>query len=560
MASIVNFNSRAIIEPGVYARTLGSVETVLPQGQSNILLWVDTGNLNTSAGFGGTIAGELTNGKGAIYFFQTAEDVKKAVGGGILYGLADVLFKPTKSLSVPGVGGIYYVRAATSAAASVTFTFTGGGSAGGSFVIKNKTEGLAGNGALGGLGNSLSLGFGAQMKAGRLDPAKFRIVFYRGSYTALNATVTPSVSFNGIAQAQTSPNEILETPEFDNAIDLAYFLSTDVRFNSLFKATTATVTGTGVVTSADLSTNSALKLFAGGTQTYNTTHLDTVLENVAELDYTFVMTDRFGTTATDTYCQKIVNHIKSASDYEQFFFAPAGLDKDTADDVLDVSNPQHSVQVAQYYNTPRVYTVHGDVYRRSPIAGQTNYRYNVLWTAALMCARMAGVPPQVPIVWLDIDIEGVVHDPLKKERERFIQTGVMHLRNVEDVGGWVVADDINSMQNNIQDVYSDGTSPQGSIMRIASSLNKGAVQGIRRTFVAGRNVNTSSPVDIKSWMENYLQQNVATSQADDLILSFKNVTVTLSGSDYNINYSFTPNGPVKRFFITGFMLPVSLTA
>jgi hypothetical protein len=303
-----------------------------------------------------------------------------------------------------------------------------------------------------------------------------------------------------------------------------------------------------------------LKLFAGGTQTYSTTHLDTVLENITELDYTFVMTDRYGTTVTDAYCQKIVNHIKSNSDYEQFFFAPAGLDKDTADDPLDVSNPQHSVQVAQYYNTPRVYTVHGDVWRKSPISGQTNYRYNVLWNAALMCGRMAGVPPQVPVVWLDIDIEGVIHDPLKKERERFIQTGVMHLRNVPDVGGFVIADDINTMQNNIQDVYPDGTSPQGSIMRIASSLNKGAIQGIRRTFIAGRNVNTSSPVDIKAWMENYLQQNVASPQADDLILTFKNVTVTLTGSDYYINYAFTPNGPVKRFFITGFMLPVSLTA
>lgn len=560
MASIVNFNNRAIIEPGVYARTLGTVETVLPQGQSNILLWIDTGNLNTSNGFGGGIAGELTSGKPAVYFFSKAEDVKKAVGGGILYGLADVLFKPTKSLNVPGIGGIYYVRAATTVAASVTFAFTGGGANGGSFVIKSKTEGLAGNGASNGSGSSLSQGFAAHMKAGRLDTTKFRIVFYRGSYTGLNTTVTPNVAFNGIVESQTLPIEILETPEFNNATELAYFFSTDAKFNAYFKATTATVSGTGAITSADLTTNSAIKLFSGGTQTFATTHLDTVLESVNELDYTFVMTDRFGSTITDSYCQKIVNHIKTGSDYEQFFIAPAGLDKNTADDPLDTTNPQHSVQVAQYYNTPRVYVVHGDVYRKSPVAGQTNYRYNVLWTAALMCGRMAGVPPQVPVTWLDIDIEGVLHDCSKKERERFIQTGVLHLRNVSDVGGWVINQDINSMQNNIQDVYPDGTSPQGSIMRIVSSLNKGAIQGLRATFIAGRNVNTSSPIDLKLWMQNYLQQNVATAQSDDLILDFKNVTVDLQGSDYYVNYSFTPNGPINRIFLTGFMLPVSLTA
>jgi hypothetical protein len=96
-------------------------------------------------------------------------------------------------------------------------------------------------------------------------------------------------------------------------------------------------------------------------------------------------------------------------------------------------------------------------------------------------------------------------------------------------------------------------------MRIAALLNKELKLNMENQFV-GQNANNASPADVKSFTEGYLSVRTATATEDNLILWSGNVTVSLSGTDMQVQYAFRPNGPVNRIFITGVMLNVEASA
>ena len=108
-------------------------------------------------------------------------------------------------------------------------------------------------------------------------------------------------------------------------------------------------------------------------------------------------------------------------------------------------------------------------------------------------------------------------------------------------------------------VYPDGTSPEGSVMRIASLLTKELKINAESQFI-GQNAATGSPADVKAFVEAYLQARTVRTNTDNLILNFVNVSASLQGTDYYVSFGFTPNGPVNRMFFTALMLNVSLSA
>lgn len=556
MARIVTFNNRTVFEPGVYARVLGAVEAPIEEASFGNLLFIDTGNHSDQYGYGAGVNGELSQNQ--VYQFNNANDFKNAVGGGLLWDLVTYLFKPSSDNRVRGISSLFYIRAATTVAPLVSFTFTGGGTNGGILAFNSKVEGIAGNGVASGANSSLSRGFSALMVGGVLDTSKFKIQFKRGTYRGLDDTVTPNELYNGIAEGDTEPEIILETPEFSNVQEVIDWANVNTEFGNWFSLDSTTgVAGTGVVDAADLTANATEKLFSGGTQTFATQDLTDALEAVTELDYTFVMCDRFGSDATASQISAIYSHIENNARFEKFLVVGGGRDADTFNDPTDTVTPDHSAQIAGFYDSSKVYVVHSDIFRAN-FNGSAARRYNVLYHAAMVAGRNAGLAPQVPTVWAELDLLYPVHELSRNERQIAIQSGVTHLRNVPQRGGFVINDDINTRQENSQDIYGDGTSPHGSIMRIISLLNKELILNLESNFIAGANVNVANPLDVKNYIERYLRDRTAAPNEDDLIISYQNVAVTLQGSDYTVSYAFVPNGPVKRFFVTGFLLPISL--
>jgi hypothetical protein len=559
MSQPVTFNDRTIIEPGAYAQIKGAVERAVVAGEFSTLVFIDTNNLNSGGyGWGSGVNGTIQNGQDAIYEFDNLVDFQTAVGGGVIYDLAKFWFKPSRDIRQPGIRKLFYVRALTTAPATETLTFVGSGSDGGVFTIRSKAEGLVGNGATNGLSSTLSTGFGIRMVAGTFDANKFKVQFYRGTYRGTDTTASDTPLIDDRAENTTEPELLTESIEFDNVAQLKAWMDGNTIFNDYFELSSYTLNGTGEVTTADLTALAGWNLFAGGTQSYSADDLVDALDALREVDYTFITSDRYGTL--DAAALSIFNHTVADHDYNSFFIFGGGFNSGDFNDPADNSTDRtHSIQQAEQLDSAFAYVVHSGV-KRPNFNGTAIRNYSSLYHAGLFAGRLAGLEPQVPITWLDLDITGVVHQLSKSEREFAIQNGVIHQRNVQERGGFVVNQESNSKQDNMQDIYQDGTSPHGSIMRIASLLNKELVQNLRRNFIAGQNANTSSPADIKSYVETYLRGKIATPNDDNLILNFQNVTVQLSGSDYNITYAITPNGPISRIFVTGFLLPINLSA
>ena len=146
MATKFLFNNKTASKPDVYAQTKSGITNAaqaLPYG--NILI-IDTGS-GAEFGVGSGITGTLKQNQDSVYEFTTIDQMRNEIGGGLWWLLAKPLFKPYKTLA-DGVAKIYYVRAAETTPAEITYSFVGGGANGGNFALQCNYEGKVGNGYL----------------------------------------------------------------------------------------------------------------------------------------------------------------------------------------------------------------------------------------------------------------------------------------------------------------------------------------------------------------------------------------------------------------------------
>lgn len=549
MAKVITFNGRQIVEPGSYSRIIGGETNPPDTATFGNALILDLGQ-GAGFGFGSGINGDFESGNKSIFQFLNLDDFRTAIRGGIYWDLAKWLFKPSRDVGIKGIDSLFLVRAATTTKAAFSYVWVGGGANGGTFEVEARSEGTGANGVINGTSGDLERGFAMNMIAGIIDTAKFIVEFKVGTFRGLD---TNGVPFNNIAAEDTVSETIVRSIEFNDIADLIAWATDDAVFQSFFALGAATaVAGTGVVDAADLAANTGLKVFVGGTESYGAADLTKVFANIKELDYTFILADKFGDDAEDLENSQILAHFITESEFSQRFLVIGG-----GFDETKFTQALGSLPAAAVYDSELVHVVHSGTKKAIP-TGSGFREYPSIYHAASVLGRMAGGEPQDPVTWKDLDWDGVVHELNLSEREQAIQAGVVHMRDVPDLG-LVINQDINSLQNNEQDIFEDGTSPHGSIMRIAALLNKELTKNTRVRFV-GQNVNTASPADVKAFVEGFLQFRTATKTDDNLILSFKNVNVSLAGSDYTITYGFVPNGPINRLFITGFMFNVNLTA
>jgi hypothetical protein len=75
----------------------------------------------------------------------------------------------------------------------------------------------------------------------------------------------------------------------------------------------------------------------------------------------------------------------------------------------------------------------------------------------------------------------------------------------------------------------------------------------------GKTSAVASPQTVKNFVETKLNSLTATSDSDNLIVSWKNVKVTAKNTDYYITYDFQPNIPVNKLFFTGNVLDLDVS-
>ena len=467
---------------------------------------------------------------------------------------------------------------------------------GGTFTLKTFNEGIGANGIL--FEGELIKGFGWKLEAGVLDTSKYRFVFYTGNYHGVNsadpnfsveawdvataygvgalsysnglvwtsltaantgnlpetnltdwAIVDTTDNYGGVKPSQAISMAVTASPELNTLGELFEWMDYDTTFKSYFKVVTKTIVGGGKIDDTDLVALSGWQTFGAGTTSYASEDFDEVLDNIAEEDNSFFLMDKWGAAAKNATNTKLLSHIASDSEFEKFVVIGGGHGKD------QFQGQDGSLDTAKYYDSAKMICVHGGVKVPSTAGGEKELAS--IYHAALYLGRTAGLEPQVPSTWKDILISSPVHELSKKERQLALMGGVIHQRYVEGKD-WVINQSINTLQRNEVLFLPDGDSYEVSIERIRSQINKELIYNSRIKFVGG-NLNTASAEDVKVFTEGYLYSRTVRPNLDNLIMSFRDVKVTLQGDAWKIGYAFVPNSPINKLFFTGVMLDANIS-
>lgn len=551
MAQKLIFDNKSTVLPGVYTSfTSGITNPPISATFGNVLI-IDTGRGAGYAG-GSGIAGTLKSGKDSIYSFQRLQDYRNHVKGSLLWLLGEPLFQPQGAGNAPGVPLIHFVKAAATTPAEISFTFTGGGANGGTFVSQVRDEGTCGNGVEDS-NNNLTRGYAGVMRASTLDPTQFVIDFYVGTYKGADSEGDP---WDFVADTATEPKLLVSSPQFTNISTLIAWAKNDFTYNQYFKydAVDSSVSGTGLINSADLIANAGNTLAAGGTETYSTTHLDTVLDNITELDYTFVLATDYAGDAISSDNSKILSHIVNEAKYRKFMFVGGGNDETAFEDGdLSSGGAGSSIETAEFYDSERVIVVHaGCKLRRRGASGFKDR--DSIYKAALVLGRIAGNAPQVPVTFKSLRMDGDRHLLNTIDQTKAQNSGVLCTIYDTDFGAWTVLQGINTLQDNEFFITDDGKSHEISIECIKAQLSKEIEINAKRSLLGqtnGVNRNTLTAEDGVQWLDTFLATQTATETTDNLITSYRNITTQFVGDTLKFNYSFDPSFPINKLLFIG---------
>lgn len=538
MATIVNFHGKNHIEPGAYAATAYAPVSVVNTATFGNVMMIDTGlSLNGSYEFAGGsgVEGELNKGLKSVYEFQSYEDFLNFMGGGLVSDIAANIFTPRDG--VLGAPKLYYVRAATTKCATIVLTM----SAGNTLTLKCKNEGIVGNGVK--TDSVLRVGYMAKIVAGE-ESGTFKLQVYRGSFMGVDEAGEP---FGPYSLSDSTPNLIVESEELKTLGELYNWAISDKQMLAHFVISKTGSDSTALVAIDDT-------LASGGSTEYlNDNEYDKILEAISELDITFFLCTNLnadsGKGVDAATNGKLFTFLKQTAKFTEFMVVPGG---EADDDLFGNSNTSESI--AKYYNSGQVVVVHG-----APIVPRKDRngtkQLHTIYLAAAIVGLNAGLAPQTPLTFKQVKYQMFAYDLKKREREKALQLGIMHVRNVS--GQWVVNQGVTTLQDNKKTIANDGQSFELSIELIKAQLNKELILEGELRFT-GQTAAQASVQSVKNFTETKLASLVAYPGSDNLILSWKNTKVTVKNGDYFISYDFVPNVPVNKTFFIGNILDLSI--
>ena len=647
MATEFFFNGRLIKQPGAYSTIVAGQRNAPLNLDYGRVLVIDTGTTGGKWGGGAGINGELATGKDAVYRFDNVEDYQFFLKGGPLWPVSNGLFRPDVTTAALGASEVLHAKAATTVAATMTFSPIGGGSNGGTFAFKTRDEGFIGNGELnetraqsiltitaaGGTGDSITLtlnsvqiatyttvagddiaairdglitslqaiglsdlistttngfvftnianrgdqdngdtvtptvtgtltatatnlsggvdgtelakGYAYQFVPGVINASQWIMRVYVGSWTGLH---TDDIAFNGIGRDIAEPRLVAESPEFDNVQTLIDWSTTNAQFGQFFDALdTNAIIGDGSVTSTDITTDTYF-FAVGGTETYLPQRLDEILTAVTDELFSFIITDITGTDAhQNSMITSIINWIVNTSKYErQLFVGTGNVESDFAG----------SIAAAQGFDRDFVVAVHGQVGFTSQLTASGFRVFNSLTHTAYVLGRTAGRPPQVPVTNKTLGVDMLGHNLTSRQRDRGLDAGLLVSFFNQFLNRIVVLQGVNTLQDNKVIFNNMGQSHQISFKRVVAQINMELIVNAEINLLAdegGVNANTLHQGIIRNFVETYLESRLAVPDLDNLLLNYREVTVTRQADAYFVTYALVVNNEINKLFFTGFL-------
>lgn len=547
MATSFFFDNKIVKLQGAYSTIVsGEQSTPIALDYGKVLV-IDTGVEGATWGGGAGINGELASGKDAIYTFNNLSDYQSFLKGGLLWKNAEALFKPDKKSGATGVSQVIHARAATTTKAVMTFTAIGGGSNGGTFKINTKDEGVNANGVL--TSTHLDKGYAYKIETGTIDTSKWTFSVYLGTWKGNH---TDGIAYDEIAKADSDELLIITSPEFNNIQDLIDWGTTNSSFGRYFELdSTSAVVGDGSVDAADVSAVSGYQVATGGTETFSLSNLNLVLDALTDQTFSFIIIDQYGKNNYDSVeSAAILAFINGDSSFKRFQFVGGGANED------EFTGTDSSLAMCSYFNSAYVHVVHAEIGLASSAVAEGFRYWPSMYHACLYLGRTAGKPPQVPLTNKTLGVDKLRHSPTKSQQEQALDAGLKLTKWNQYILGNVCLQDVNTLQDNTRLFTPKGKSHQGSFMRIIEQINMELVINSEIDLLSdenGVNVNTLRPGTLENWTRIYLQSRVALPEADNLILDFKDITVTRVGDAYQVGYGVVVNNEINKIFYTGFL-------
>lgn len=553
MATSVYFNGKLRTLPGAYSTITSGDSTASRSLDYGTVLIIDTGVYGAGFGGGAGVNGEGAQGLDAIYEFDDLTTFRNFVKGGMYWKCAEALWKPDPSnADAVGISKLLFVRACTTKAAKMTFTATGGGSNGGTFVIRTIDEGLNANGVTEEIDGVTYLknGYAFTTEAGVDSPEAVVLKLWQGTFTGLYKDPVTGVelSYNELTVEQSDANLLCESPECTTMAELIYWAQTDENFGARFVLDDATaVKGTGEMNASDVT--DGYQLAAGGTETYTpNTDLESVLSQIADVDYNIVMTDQIGANALSAANKAIIAHRNLDAKFDKFVFIGAYDSR---------ANYEASLAYAKQANNAYVCIVHGGIGTASDMVASKIRWWGAFYNLCQVVGRTAGKPPYVPITNKTIGGDKLQMIPNEKEMEKAVKAGLIIVSNNPYLKRFVILQGVTTLQDNTLLFNKKGQSFSLQFMRCLAQLNKECVVNAEIDLLAdenGVNINTLSKGALETWTINFLQTRVATENQDNLISKFQNVVASRENDYYRVTYEVMINNEVTKIFFTGFLL------
>jgi hypothetical protein len=277
MAVKNNINGVLVAKPDVYSIIKSGVKNPSPGLAYGNLCIIDTG---FGAGYGGGsgITGDFSSGLSSIYALTNPQDWQAFVKGGELWNFTNPLFKPYPN--VAGVSKIYFIRACTTVAASVSFSFSAS-----TAVFKVKDEGLVGNGILS--AGNLIKGYAIKVTAGIIDPTKYVFTFYVGSYRGFD---TNNNTDYYLSTTNSAPIVAITSPEVASVAELISWSNSNNDFTSLFSVVGSGFTNLPTPTGLVAVGSGSGGTLASATYYYKVTALNGSGETVGSSEASYVAT------------------------------------------------------------------------------------------------------------------------------------------------------------------------------------------------------------------------------------------------------------------------------
>ena len=209
---------------------------------------------------------------------------------------------------------------------------------------------------------------------------------------------------------------------------------------------------------------------------------------------------------------------------------------------------------AQGFNSEYVWCIYGTPRKASSLMPLGYREFDSLSLAASVVGRIAGLPPQVPGTFKDIDIDGLKTPLTEGQLEDALDSGLMTVNWDDDLRVFCITRAINTLQNNANLQNPDGSTFSIQISRICTQLNVEVVVNAKKQIFSSNetaNLFTVSTSYLKNWIKSYLSTKIATPQQDNLILGIKDVSVEKQGDALYASYEFYPNSEVAFLFFTG---------